>query len=43
MFALRTIPTWLPGAKSALTKAEVDELSRLLERIGDHLIQQLGL
>jgi len=26
-----------------LTKAEVDELNRLLERIGDHLMQHLGL
>ena len=27
----------------AVTKAEVDELNRLLERIGDHLRQQLSL
>lgn len=36
-------PDAVAGRKVRLAKAEVDELNRLLERIGDHLMQQLGL
>jgi hypothetical protein len=36
-------PDAVAGRKVRLTKAEVDELNRLLERIGDHLTQQLSL
>ena len=36
-------PDAVAGRKVRLTKPEVDELNRLLERIGDHLTQQLGL
>jgi hypothetical protein len=36
-------PNAVAGRKVRLTKAEVDELNRLLEGIGDHLTQQLGL
>ena len=36
-------PDAVAGRKVRLTKPEVDELNRLLERIGEHLTQQLGL
>jgi len=36
-------PNAVVGRKVPLTKAEVDELTRSLERIGEHLMQQLGL
>jgi hypothetical protein len=36
-------PHAVAGRKVRLAKADAEELSRLLERIGDHLMQQLGL
>ena len=36
-------PDAVAGRKVRLTKPEMDELNRLLGRIGDHLTQQLGL
>ena len=36
-------PDAVAGRRVRLTKAEVDDVNRLLERIGDHLMQHLGL
>lgn len=36
-------PEAVAGRKVRLAKADVDGLNRLIGRIGDHLMQQLGL